>query len=267
MQKTKFILLLIFIIISPLAISAQSIVGKWKISEYSTTQVLSGSEKEKQKILTDSLKKKVLLTFNEDGTFFRKGFSPYEEKGKWELKGNRLIISVAPFYIKDTLDIESLTSTNYTTKAVIKNKKVSEVEQIIQLKKGFGFGDFPAWKWKVVSNHESVSTHDKKEQHITIKKSKGKIKLDKDGTFKNSGVVDVPRDKGSWKYNEETKTLSLNGAKYAKNFSFVPTALNSSKKEISKDDAKDFQKKMTMSTKFERKHVEVITLKITYKKQ
>ncbi len=203
----------LFVIISYLG-SAQTLVGVWKMANYESSQKLSGKETERQKEKIDKLKKKVILTFNEDGTFVREGFTPYAEKGKWEYLKNdkKIILATAPFYIKDTINIGSLSDTEFVTEIFSQVKKTYTVSEKFSLKKSCCSGkskNFPEGKWKVLQL-ERTKIEKSKSPTINYTSPKSIIILKKDGKFVRSGFNNSGKEEiGTWRYDKENKILYL----------------------------------------------------------
>jgi len=102
-------------------------VGQWKVSDYQDN--LPRNHMDSINIIQSlqNLRANALLTFNEDYTFERRGFSPEPQIGKWEYNAESNILLLEPNGInrKDTIHFESLTENRFV---MVVNEVVDSVK-------------------------------------------------------------------------------------------------------------------------------------------
>jgi len=95
---------------------SELIVGQWKLSDYQDN--LPRNHLDSINIIQSiqSLKANARLTFNDDHTFERRGFTPEPQIGKWEFNPDTKILFLEPNGMdkKDQVNIETLTETQMT---------------------------------------------------------------------------------------------------------------------------------------------------------
>ncbi len=89
----------------------QKIIGIWKMVDYEDSRILSAEEKKLTEQNVEALKKRVLLTFSEDRSFKRAGFTPQVQNGYWEYdnKKRKIFLTPANTNKKEEINILSLT--------------------------------------------------------------------------------------------------------------------------------------------------------------
>jgi len=108
------------------------LVGKWKISEYHDN--LPRNHQDSINIIQSlqNLKASALLTFNEDGTFERRGFTAEPQIGKWEYDVSSGILTMEPngSTEKNKANIENLSENKFimvVNEEVDKNKVTTKI--------------------------------------------------------------------------------------------------------------------------------------------
>lgn len=93
------------------------LIGQWQLSNYADN--LKRSKQDSITFFTQtlpSLKRNVLLTFNDDHTFERRGFTPEPQIGKWKLDENGSILTLEPVGVEQAqkLNLQNFTQHSFT---------------------------------------------------------------------------------------------------------------------------------------------------------
>lgn len=93
------------------------LVGEWHLSDYKDN--LSRTPQDSVVFLTQTLpnmKKTIVLIFNNDHTFERRGFTPEPQIGKWELKQDGTLLELEPVGVeqKQKLSLQNFTEHSFT---------------------------------------------------------------------------------------------------------------------------------------------------------
>ena len=93
------------------------LVGQWQLSDYSDN--LKRSSQDSLTFFTQTLptlKRTVLLTFNDDHTFERRGFTPEPQIGKWKLNEEGSILPLEPVGVEQAqnLNLQDFTEHSFT---------------------------------------------------------------------------------------------------------------------------------------------------------
>ncbi|MCF6242620.1 MAG: hypothetical protein L3J74_14900, partial [Bacteroidales bacterium] len=93
------------------------LVGKWKLNDYADN--LKRTPQDSITFFTQTLptlKKTVLLTFNEDHTFERLGFTPEPQIGKWKLNETGSVLELEPVGVQQVqkLNLQNFTEHSFT---------------------------------------------------------------------------------------------------------------------------------------------------------
>ncbi len=95
----------------------ERLVGQWQLKDY--TDNLKRSSQDSITFFTQTLptlKKTVLLTFNNDHTFERRGFTPEPQIGKWKLNEDGSILTLEPVGVEQAqnLNLQNFTEHSFT---------------------------------------------------------------------------------------------------------------------------------------------------------
>jgi hypothetical protein len=112
--------------------SSEIIVGKWKLSNYQDNLPRNHLDSINIIQTLQTMKANALLTFNDDHTFERRGFTPEPQIGKWELNPEKNILYLEPNGLnqKDQVNIEKLTENELimvVNEVVEKNKVTTRI--------------------------------------------------------------------------------------------------------------------------------------------
>ncbi len=93
------------------------LVGKWQLKDYADN--LKRTPQDSITFFTQTLptlKRTVLLTFNEDHTFERRGFTPEPQIGKWKLNDDGSVLELEPVGVKEVqkLNLQNFTEHSFT---------------------------------------------------------------------------------------------------------------------------------------------------------
>ncbi len=93
------------------------LIGKWQLSDYADN--LKRTPQDSITFFTQTLptlKRTVLLTFNEDHTFERRGFTPEPQIGKWKLNDAGSVLELEPVGVKEVqkLNLQNFTEHSFT---------------------------------------------------------------------------------------------------------------------------------------------------------
>ncbi len=108
---------------------SEIIIGQWQLSDYQDNLPRNHMDSINIIQTLKNLKANARLTFNEDHTFERKGFTPEPQIGKWEFNSelNMLLLEPNGVNRKDTIHFESLTENKFVmvVNEVVDSNKVT----------------------------------------------------------------------------------------------------------------------------------------------
>lgn len=95
----------------------EMLIGEWKLNNY--TDNLRRTQQDSITFFTQTLptlKRTVLLTFNDDHTFERRGFTPEPQIGKWKLNDEGSVLELEPVGVKEVqkLNLQNFTEHSFT---------------------------------------------------------------------------------------------------------------------------------------------------------
>jgi len=94
----------------------QKIVGSWKMTDYEDSRNMTEEERRQTEQNIEQMKARVLLTFNDDRSFVRLGFTQNAQKGYWEYDADKKKIYLIPENTnqKEEINIINLTDNTMT---------------------------------------------------------------------------------------------------------------------------------------------------------